>query len=313
MTPLLDARQRKLAYIAWVTVCVVWGTTYLAIRVALETVPVSLVAGIRWTAGGLLLACVLPFIKQPLPPLRLWGAMAVIGFLTNVIGNGMVVWAQQYVASGQAAVVVATAPFWMVFLEAWLPRGERLRLRSVGGLIVGFLGIVILVWPQLTSGGRDGRSFVIGVMALQLACIGWSLGTAYSRRRSHGTHIVSSAALQMLFGGFMLIALATVSGDWGRLSFTPRSAMALAYLAIFGSLIAYSAYLYAVKHLPVSTVSLYAYVNPIIAVVLGTIVLSEPFSLRILFAGALVFTGIMVVRSQPPAKVVEPTTRTDRR
>lgn len=303
MTPLLDARQRKLAYIAWLTVCVVWGTTYVAIRVALETVPVSLVAGIRWMAAGLLLACVLPLIKQPLPPVHAWGAIAVIGFLMNVIGNGFVVWAQQYVASGLTAVVVAMAPFWMVVIEACLPGGERLRVRSITGLIVGFAGVLVLVWPKLTAGGPGGQLFIAGVVALQIACLGWALGTSYAKRRPQGDHLLSAAALQMVISGAIWLAVAAAVGDFSRLSFTARSAGALVYLAVFGSAITYSAYLYALKHLSVSTVSLYAYVNPVIAVILGTVLLAEPFSIRIVIAAVLVFAGIAIVRTQPAKRV----------
>ena len=152
------ARDRKLAFIAWIIVCFVWGTTYLAIRIALESVPVALLAGLRWTAAGLLLAVAAPLMGQRLPPLRYWGGLALIGFLMNVVGNGLVVWAEQYVASGLAAVVVAMVPFWTVFVEAALPGGERLSSRVLLGLALGFLGIVVLVWPELTSTAAGGPS-----------------------------------------------------------------------------------------------------------------------------------------------------------
>ena len=126
MSPLtVTPRERRLAIAAWVTVCVVWGTTYLGIRVALESVPVALLAGLRWTAAGLLLTAALPLVGEKLPPPRAWGSIAIAGFLMAVIGNGGVVWAQQYVASGLAAVIVAMVPFWTVLVESLLPSGER--------------------------------------------------------------------------------------------------------------------------------------------------------------------------------------------
>ncbi len=301
-------RERKLAYIAWVTVCFVWGTTYLAIRVALESVPVALLAGLRWMAAGLLVSWALPLFGQRLPHWRTWGSIALAGFLMAVIGNGGVVWAEQYVSSGLAAVVVAMVPFWSVLVEACLPAGERLTRRTLIGLTIGFLGIVVLVWPELTMGGQEGRMFVWGVVALQFACFGWALGTAYTKRTATRESPLAASAMQMVLSGIMLIAIGSATGEWNRLTFTPRTAGAMIYLVTVGSIVGYSAYVYALKHLPISTVSLYAYVNPIIAVVLGTLLLSEPFSLRILLASALVFAGIAVVRMMPkPAETPQAT------
>lgn len=292
-----SARERRLAWVAWFVVCFVWGTTYLAIRVALESIPVALLAGLRWTAAGALLAAALPIFGERLSPPRTWGAIAIAGFLMAVIGNGGVVWAEQYVASGLAAVIVAMVPFWTVLVESLLPRSERFTRRTAAGLVLGFLGIVVLVWPELQVGGEGGRLFVMGVVALQIACLGWAIGTSYTKRHPMGRSPLASSAMQMLLSGVMLIALATATGEWSRLAFTPRTIGAMVYLVLFGSIVGYSAYVYALKHLPLSTVSLYAYVNPIIAVVLGTVLLSEPFSFRIVAAAALVFGGIGVVRS----------------
>jgi drug/metabolite transporter (DMT)-like permease len=289
--------QIKLAYLAWVIVCVVWGTTYLGIHVALETMPVALLAGLRWVIAGVLLAAVVPFVGQQLPPLRMWRSIAIIGFLMAVVGNGGVVWAQQYVATGLAAVVVAMVPFWSVIVEACLPKGERVSARTIAGLVLGFGGIVVLLWPNVTSGERTGVMFVAGVVALQVACAGWALGTSYLKRnQTHGSPL-GSLAVQMLLSGVMLLAIGTVNGDWARLSFSARSVGALAHLVLFGSLVGYTAYLYALKHLPVSTVSMYAYVNPLIAVLLGGLVLGEPFGLREGVAALMVFAGIAVVKS----------------
>jgi drug/metabolite transporter (DMT)-like permease len=288
-----------LAYLAWLAVCVVWGTTYLAIRIALETIPVALLAGMRWLVAGALLAAILPLVGQRLPPLKMWRSIAIIGFLMAVVGNGGVVWAQQFVASGLAAVVVAMVPFWSVIVEALLPDGERVTGRTLLGLVVGFLGIVVLVWPELTLGGQEGRSFIYGVLALQIACAGWALGTSYLKRNPTNGSPLGSLALQMLLSGVMLMGIGTAIGEWDRLTFTPGTVGAMVYLVLFGSLLGYTAYMYALKNLPVSTVSLYAYVNPVIAVVLGSFVLAEPFTMRIVVASALVFSGIAVVRSAP--------------
>jgi drug/metabolite transporter (DMT)-like permease len=285
----------NLAHLAFVTVCVVWGTTYLAIHVALETVPVLLVAGLRWMAAGVIMSGLMLATGRRLPQPRLWAPLALLGLLMNVVGNGFVVYAQQYVASGLTAVLIATTPFWSALAERLLPNGERFSKRSLAGLALGFSGIVVLVWPEMTNGGAGGRSFVIGVIAIQLACIGWVIGTSFAKRHELGDNPFRSTALQMVFSGIMLLVAATAHGDWAHVSFTPRTIAAMLYLSIAGSLVAYSAYIYAIQHLPLQLVSLYAYINPMIAVALGTLLLNEPLSARILIAAALVLTGTWIV------------------
>lgn len=291
----IDRSRGGLAYLAFVTVCIVWGTTYLAISVALETVPVLLVAGLRWMAAGVMLSGLMIATGRGLPKPRLWAPLALLGFLMNIVGNGFVVYAQQFVASGLTAVLIATTPFWSALVERLLPNGERFSARSLAGLALGFTGIVVLVWPEMTHGGAGGRAFVIGVIAIQVACIGWVIGTSFAKRHELGDNPFQSTALQMVFSGVMLLAAATAHGDWAHVSFTPRTLAAMAYLSIAGSLVAYSAYIYAIQHLPLQLVSLYAYINPMIAVALGTLLLSEPLSARILVAAALVFAGTWIV------------------
>ena len=290
------ARDRKgLAYVAFVTVCIVWGTTYLGIHVALETVPVLLVAGLRWMFAGVVMSALMLATGRGLPKPRLWGPLALLGFLMNIVGNGFVVYAQQFVASGLTAVLIATTPFWSALIERLLPNGERFSKRSLAGLSLGFTGIIVLVWPELTHGGASGRSFIIGVIAIQLACVGWVIGTSYARRHELGDNPFRSTALQMVFSGIMLLGAASAHGDWAQLSFTPRTIAAMLYLSVAGSLVAYSAYIYAIQHLPLQLVSLYAYINPMIAVALGTVFLNEPLSARILIAAVLVFAGTWIV------------------
>ncbi len=285
----------SLAHLAFVAVCLIWGTTYLGIRVALESVPVLLVAGLRWMAAGVLLCGVLLAMGRRLPPRRMWGALMLLGVLMNVVGNGFVVFAQQYVASGLTAVLIAVTPFWSALLERCLPNGDRFSTRALVGLLVGFAGIVVLVWPTMAQGGASGRVFIMGVIAIQLACIGWVCGTSYAKRHELGADPLASAALQMVFSGVMLLMAATAHGDWEHLSFTPRTLGAMAYLTVMGSLVAYSAYIYAIQHLRLSLVSLYAYINPIIAVALGTLWLGEPLSGRMVLAAGLVLAGTGIV------------------
>jgi drug/metabolite transporter (DMT)-like permease len=285
------------AYVAWIAVCLVWGTTYLAIRVALESFPVALLAGLRWAAAGAVLAALVPLFGERIPPVRTWGPIAVTGFLMAVIGNGGVVWAEQHVPSGLAAVLVATGPFWSILVESFLPNRDRVSPRTLLGLCVGFFGIVVLVWPELTVREQDGRMFVYGVVALQVATLGWAMGTSYAKRNWNASPL-GAAAVQMLLSGLMFIAIATVLGEWRALTFTTRTVGAMIYLVLVGSVIGFSAYVYALKHLPITTVSLYAYVNPVIAVFLGSLLLDEPFNLRIAIASALVLAGVAVTNNR---------------
>lgn len=284
----------RLAYVAWVAVCLLWGTTYLAIRIALETIPPMLMGGLRWTVAGVLILLVMKLRGDEVPRRDDWPALAVLGVLLIGLGNGGVVWAEQTLPSGLTAVLVAVIPFWMMGAELLAGAAEPLSLRRAAGLVIGFAGIVLLVWPELELGG--GRAFLIGVLATQLACLGWAVGSTYSRRRRPAENVLAVAAFQMLFGGLAMLAAGFLHGEWPLLAFSARSGSALGYLLVFGSIAGFSAYAFALKHLPIATVSLYAYVNPVIAMVLGTLVLGEPMSARLAVAGVVVLIGIGMVR-----------------
>lgn len=261
-------------------------------------------AAFRWIAAGGLLVLVLALRGERLPPRREWPSLAILGVLLLGFGNGAVVWAEQSVPSGLTAVLVATSPFWMVGFDALMPDGEAITLRRLLGLVVGFGGIVMLVWPEIRvdGAGSQSRAFLGGVVAAQIACIGWAVGSSYARKRGRGhareENVLATAAFEMLFGGIALLAASLALHETARLTFTPRTAGALLYLTLVGAVGGFSAYAYALKHLPVATVSLYAYVNPIIAVVLGTLVLQEPFSARMVLAAMVVFVGVALVRGR---------------
>jgi drug/metabolite transporter (DMT)-like permease len=256
-------------------------------------------AAIRWIVAGSLLIAALKMRGETMPQRREWPMLTVLGILLLGFGNGAVVWAEQTVPSGLTAVLVATAPFWMVGIDALMPEGERLTLRRIAGLLVGFGGIVLLVWPEIKV-GEGGRRFLGGVIATQIACIGWAVGSSYARRRGRGEakdeNVLATAAFEMLFGGVVLLVVSLALGEASRLIFTPRTAGALVYLTFVGAIAGFSAYAYALKHLPVATVSLYAYVNPVIAMILGALILGEPFGARTVVAAGVVFAGMALVR-----------------
>jgi drug/metabolite transporter (DMT)-like permease len=284
----------RLAYGAWVAVCLLWGTTYLAIRIALESVPPMLMGGFRWTIAGALILLVMRVRGELLPSRREWPSLALLGVLLIGLGNGGVVWAEQTIASGLTAVLVAVVPFWMVGVELLAGGAEPITPTRGAGLLIGFVGIVLLVWPELRVDA--GWTFVWGVVATQVACLGWALGSTYSRRRRPAENVLAVAAFQMLFGGLAMIAVGAADGEWSRLIVNGRTGSAWAYLVVFGSIAGFSAYAFALKHLPLATVSLYAYVNPVIAVALGTLVLGEPLSPRLAASGAVVLAGMALVR-----------------
>ena len=283
------------AWIAWVAVCVIWGTTYLAIKIALETIPPFLMGGLRYVAAGLGLAAIIALRGRALPAVSTWPRLAVLGFFMIGFGNSGVVIGSQWLPSGLTAVLIATSPFWMVSIEAAVSGGKQLHLRQWAGLTIGFLGILVLVWPSLSSGGEARSGMLWGVIAVQLACAGWAIGSTYTRRHVMPTDVLGAAALQMLFGGIFMLMAGTLHGEWVRLAFSTRTAWAFAYLTLAGSIIAFAAYSYALRHMDVAVVSLYTYINPVIAVVLGAVVLGEPFGWRTVAAAGLIAVGVIVV------------------
>jgi drug/metabolite transporter (DMT)-like permease len=287
---------RRRAWGAWVAVCLIWGTTYLAIKVALETIPPLLISGLRCTIGGFLLLGWVQATRQPLPGKSDWPRLAVLGLLMLTLGNGGVAWGEQYLPSGLTAVFIATSPFWMVAIDSALPGGERVKPGQWLGVAIGFGGIVLLVWPELAMSEFGGWNVVSGIVALQVACIGWAIASAITRRRTVSRDVLGVAALQLIFGGAVLLLLATAAGEWPKLSFNPRTFGAFAYLVIAGSVVAFAAYSYALRHLPVSIVSMYTYVNPLIAVLLGALLLDEPVRLSMLASVIVILFGIALVR-----------------
>lgn len=292
--------QRKWAWIAFAAVCFFWGTTYLGIKIALETVPPFLLGGMRFTLAGTVLALALKLRGHRWPDWRRAPTFLLVGFTMLGFGNGGVVWAEQFMASGLVAVLVASTPFWMVGIEAFAG-GERLTRRTIIGLLIGFSGILLLVWTDLVAAlsATSGWTWVGGLIATQLACIGWSIGSTISKTRLKDTDPLVSSAFQMLAGGLVLLTAAALTGEYGRLTWSTNSLLAVIYLFFAGSLIGFVAYTYALAHLPMSIVSLYPYINPIVAVMLGTWLLHEPLGWRIVGAIGLILSGSAVVSRGP--------------
>jgi drug/metabolite transporter (DMT)-like permease len=283
------------AWIAWALVCLIWGTTYLAIKIALETIPPFLMGGLRYSIAGVILAAALVARGGRLPERGAWGRIALLGFFMLALGNGGVVWGEQYIPSGLTAVLIATTPFWMVSVDALVTGGRWLATRQWIGLLVGFAGIVLLVWPDITAGGQAGRAFALGIVSVQIACAGWAVGSSYTRRHVMAGDVMGAAALQMICGGAFMLLAGTATGEWPALSFNVRTTTMLVYLTLAGSVVAFAAYSYALRHMDVAIVSLYTYINPLIAVLLGALVLNEPLSLRMGLAALVIAAGVAIV------------------
>jgi len=296
--------NRALAIAAFVTVCIVWGTTYLFIRIAVETIPPVLLTASRYVFAGLVMTTVCLLRGERLPRDRkTLSNLALIGFLMVGVGNLAVVWAEQWVPSGMAALLVATAPFWMAIVEMLRPDGERLGVQRGLGMLVGFVGVAILVAPS-SSGNHFDSHFVIGALVIQLGAIGWQLGSVRGKYHVKNVPLMVSASLQMLFGGVLTGIIGFALGEGPRFVVTPRTFAALAYLAVFGSILAYSAYVYALAHIRTTNMSLYAYVNPVVAVLLGWLILKEELTWVSITAMCVILAGVALVQTARPRKVV---------
>jgi drug/metabolite transporter (DMT)-like permease len=296
-------RERIIAYCALAAVFFFWGTTYLAIRIGLETLPPALLAGMRFiTAGTVLLFFLRIWRRERLPSGREWAHQAVVGLMLLGVGNGLVVWAEVWIPSGMAALMIATSPFWVAGFERLRSDGERIGLRALVGMLVGFAGLVLLVAPDL-FGATLSIGYLLGMVAIQIACASWSGGSVYAKHHQARVAPLMGAAVQMLFAGVALLLLGTGLGDWRVVHFSARSLAALAYLTVFGSIVAYGSYTYAVQKLPLSIVSTYSYVNPVIAVLLGWMVLAEPLGWRVMTAMLIILGGVALVKTAAKSRV----------
>jgi drug/metabolite transporter (DMT)-like permease len=283
---------RGKALFAWLLVCLTWGSTYLAIRIGVGVLPPFLFAGLRFlTAGVLLFTGALLFGSRPPAHWRDWRDAAIVGVLLLAGGNAFVVWSEQYTPSGVASIFVVTVALWMAFFDAVIPGGSgTLTWRVVVGLLVGFLGTVFLV-------GANPREILAsdlrGPIALTSATMFWSLGSVYAKRHPTASSPYMNAAIQMLAGGVVVTVLGTALGEWSGWHLHSRGALAMAYLVVFGSIVGYSAYTYALRHAPATIVGTYAYVNPVIAVLLGWLLLHEIISGRMLAAMAMILSAVL--------------------
>ena len=291
--------SRTALLLAFAAIYVIWGSTYLGIRVAIETMPPFLMAATRFLLAGTVLFTLVKFRGARWPTLRQWRISAVIGMFLLLGGNGLVVWAEQRIPSGVTALLIGVSPLFFVLIEWAWRGGSRPSPITAAALLLGFFGVAWLAAPWETAAG--GALSYGGVLAILVACTSWSFGSIYSRHAQHGADPFMASALQMLGGGAALTLVALWHGDFAQLDLarvSQRSWIAFGYLAGLGSLVGFSTFAWLMKHSTPARVSTYAYVNPVVAVFLGWLILREPVTTRTLVASAVIVAAVAIITTE---------------
>jgi drug/metabolite transporter (DMT)-like permease len=283
--------------LAFLAVYIIWGSTYLGIRYAIETLPPFLMAGTRFFIAGAIL-----FIWAKLHGDRIaspvqWRRAFVIGALLLLCGNGGVTWAEHYIASSLAALLVATEPLWVVVLN-WAATHRRPNGKVFLGVFLGLVGVGLLVGGGLNNGQHVSALSLAGAIVVVLAGFAWAAGSVYASRRPIQASTSMAAGMQMMAGGVLLLALALVTGDFKRLNLAAASWVSISafcYLLVFGSLVGFTAYSWLLRHVTTARAATYAYVNPVVAVFLGWLFASEPLTLRMLIAAAVIVGSVVLI------------------
>lgn len=286
-----DERKVLLAYLC---VCIVWGSTYLAIRIGVSEFPPALFAGIRFVVAGILMLWFARYkglvFPQTIIEVR---RVAIVGLFLLAGGNGFVVWAEQWVHSGVASLLVATVPLFMATLELFLPEGKNIGKKGWMGLLLGFAGVMLLVFTHSGSGAIDLKGAAILLMGTFL----WSVGSVYAKTFKASGSIITHIGIEMLTGGIVLSCVGILLGESSKLHVTQKGIGAILYLIFFGSILAYSCYIYILQKWPAAKAGTYAYVNPPVAVLLGSLVLDEPFTIQVVVSTLIILFGVFLVQT----------------
>lgn len=301
--------NRNLALLigAFAAVYIFWGSTYLAIKYAIETLPPFLMAGMRFTIAGAILFFIAGFSKDyETPKAAHWKTSFIVGTLLLLFGNGGVVFAEKYISSSLAALLVATEPFWIVLLSwLWLKK-SRPNLKVVSGLILGFFGVYLLIGGQPAHGADANYSMqFFSALAIILAAMCWATGSIYGLRAPAPKSAILTAGMQMLAGGLVLLIVSLISGEMSKFSVgdvSNNSWFGLMYLIVFGSLLGYTAYSWLLKNAQPAMVATYAYVNPVIAVFLGWLIADELFTTQMLIGAGIIVGSVALITSNDDGK-----------
>jgi drug/metabolite transporter (DMT)-like permease len=284
--------------LALASIYVIWGTTYLAIRYAIESIPPLLMMAMRHLLAGSILYSVTRLRGVPAPNLRDWKFPAIVGTILFLGGHGSLAWAEQRVPSGIAALLVATLPMWILLLARVSRTEEKFSARAIGGVVLGFIGVLVLFGPDAWH--HNGELNLVSALAILFGNFLWAAGTIYMRKVTMPASSVMSAAMQMIAGGASLAIAGTFAGETSRLHFTAvslQSWLSLAYLIVFGSIIAFTAYTWLHTVENPSRVATYAYVNPVVAVLVGWAIAREPVTAFTIVAMVIILIGVALVNS----------------
>jgi drug/metabolite transporter (DMT)-like permease len=309
--PALSQRVRLLT--AFFLVYFIWGSTYLAIRYAVATLPPFLMAGSRFLLAGLLMLLVLRWRGVPLPSWSQWWRLGLVGLFLFLGGNGIVAWAEQDIDSGLAALLVSLLPLWLIVLDWLWAGGPRPSLRGLSGVALGVLGTAVLLAPptlfgtaapagEVASTPAADRFTLLASLLLVLASLLWAIGSIYLKTFARPASVFMSAACQMLGGGLGLLLFSALLGEWRDFELAQVSLLSLggfAYLMVFGSMVAISSYVWLLQNASASSVSTYAFVNPVVALLLGWLLADEPLTLPILLGAAIILLGVVLVVLTP--------------
>lgn len=281
-------------YIALGAICLIWGTTYLVLRIAVLHFPPFLFVTIRQLlAGGLLIGFMLLSKKALWPDNGHVMRQAIAGFFMITLGNGLVAWAEMYIPSGVAAILCSLMPMMVILINLAINKEERPTIAILIGVLLGLGGIVMIFGEHLAEFSK--QQYQMGIVVIFVAVISWAGGSVWLKKRGNDGNAFMNAGLQMFFGGIWLIPGALIFDDLSRVSWSAEALYSLIYLVLIGSIVAYACYSYVLRKLPMTIVSLYAYVNPIVAVMLGWLVLHEKLNFRIGIAILITVTGIYIV------------------
>lgn len=289
-------------FLAYIAVCILWGSTYLAIRIGVGEFPPTIFAGIRFlVAGSLMLAfSVHNGLKLPVSFSEVM-KISVVGLFLLLGGNGCVVWAETRIHSGMASLIVATVPLFMALIELVLPNRPKLNIKGWLGLLIGFGGVALLVFPSSSKTPTD----IIGIMLLLIGAFSWALGSVYSKSFKTSSSIIPNIALQMLAGGLGLSIVGAFFGEFSSIHVTSKGIGAMLYLIFFGSIVGYSCYVYILQKWPATKAGTYAYVNPLVAILLGALILNEPISISVVLSTAVILGGVILVQTSKTKVKIE--------
>jgi drug/metabolite transporter (DMT)-like permease len=281
-------------FLAYIAVCILWGSTYLAIRIGVGEFPPTIFAGIRFlVAGSIMLAfSVIKGLKLPVSISEVM-KISVVGLFLLLGGNGCVVWAETRIHSGMASLIVATVPLFMALIELVLPNRPKLSSKGWLGLFIGFGGVALLVFPNSSETSTD----IVGIMLLLAGAFSWAVGSVYSKSFKASSSIIPNIAIQMLAGGLGLSLVGAFWGEFSAIHVTSKGVSAMLYLIFFGSIIGYSCYVYILQKWPATKAGTYAYVNPLVAILLGALILNEPISISVVLSTAVILGGVVLVQT----------------